>query len=58
MKRLTLALLPILMSAMVYSACRKNVVATYLAGQRVEFDARGLVDQARQIAARLQSLRS
>jgi cytosine/adenosine deaminase-related metal-dependent hydrolase len=44
--------------AMVYSACRKNVVATYLAGQRVQFDPGMLVNQAKEIAARLQSLRS
>ena len=45
-------------SAMVYSACRKNVVATYLAGQRVQIETTALVDEAKVIAARLDQTRN
>jgi 5-methylthioadenosine/S-adenosylhomocysteine deaminase len=39
--------------AMVYSACRKNITATYLAGRRVQIDAAPLVEQASAIARKL-----
>jgi 5-methylthioadenosine/S-adenosylhomocysteine deaminase len=39
--------------AMVYSACRKNVQATYIAGERVQLNPSPLVDQAAAIARRL-----
>ena len=41
---------------MVYSANRKNVVATFLGGQRVEVDASKLVSQADSIANRLRDI--
>jgi 5-methylthioadenosine/S-adenosylhomocysteine deaminase len=39
--------------SMVYSACRKNVRATYIGGKRVEADATPLLAEARAIARRL-----
>ena len=42
--------------AIVYSANRKNVVATYLEGEQVSLDGNALVAEAEAIAARLQGL--